>query len=156
MTTQFYHGASSKFAIFSDDHVSGVNGGTSVVGLINRPINKEVFNEISGASLATNKITLPAGKYFIRARAAAYLTKRSRIRLFNFTNNAVMINGEPAYSAGSVQVYCKLSGVVDLWQETTFGLQQYSQAAVASFGYGVSTLDGASDEFVRVTVEKVG
>lgn len=43
------------------------NGGTSVVGANDRVLDTLEVNEIAGASLANNEITLPAGSYYIKS-----------------------------------------------------------------------------------------
>ena len=55
-----------------DQKPTGTGGGTSVSGDNERPLNTVLTNEIAGASLDSNKITLPAGEYFISANAQIY------------------------------------------------------------------------------------
>ncbi len=56
-----------------DEKASGSHGGTSVAGSFQtRVLNTSLTNEISGASLSSNQITLPSGTYYINARMPFY------------------------------------------------------------------------------------
>jgi hypothetical protein len=56
-----------QVAIFQDQKSQGVAGGASVSGFATRTLNTVVYNTITGASLSSNVITLPAGTYKIEA-----------------------------------------------------------------------------------------
>jgi len=70
-----------------DQKTSGSHGGSSVATTwTTRTLNTVVSNEISGASLSSNQITLPAGKYYFEASAPAYKINGHRIKLYNATD----------------------------------------------------------------------
>ena len=53
-------------------------GGATAGSLQTRPLNTVNYNGISGASLASNTVTLPAGNYFVNAVASAFLVNQFR------------------------------------------------------------------------------
>lgn len=75
------------------------NGGNFASGAWRtRDLNTVVTNEISGASLATNQITIPAGSYFIQAKAPANSVIYHQARLFNVTASVTLLNGTTEYN----------------------------------------------------------
>jgi hypothetical protein len=54
-----------QFAVFEEQQTSGTNGGTGSNGFNTRLLNTTVANTITGASLGSNQVTLPAGTYDI-------------------------------------------------------------------------------------------
>lgn len=63
-----------------------------------RVINTTQINLISGASLGTNRITLPAGTYLIMVQASASGVGNHQIRLRNITDAATTLVGISAAS----------------------------------------------------------
>jgi hypothetical protein len=76
-----------------DEKASGTDGGSSSSGVNVRVLNTVVENTITGASLASNLITLPAGTYRIRASAPALLSGKTRAVLYNNTDSSVILLG---------------------------------------------------------------
>jgi hypothetical protein len=68
-------------------------GGFTSGSWVTRDLNTTVVNEIDGASLATNQVTLPAGKYRARGRAPAQTVANHRVRLQDITNTATLVLG---------------------------------------------------------------
>jgi hypothetical protein len=84
-----------------DEKVVGTNGGNSTAGSwVTRDVNTVLRNVLT-ASLASNKITLPAGNYRIEASAPAYTVSAHRLRLYNDTDGSQIGLGQNAAS-GSV------------------------------------------------------
>ena len=85
-----------------DQKTSGTNGGTFTSGAWQqRDLNTEITNTITGASLATNSITLPAGDYFVEAVLPANNVNRVSARLFNSSDTAVTISGTSQFANSS-------------------------------------------------------
>jgi hypothetical protein len=62
----------AEFLHIQDRKASGSGGGTFTSGAFRtRDLNSVMTNTITGASLSTNRITLPIGTYFIEAMAPA-------------------------------------------------------------------------------------
>lgn len=77
-----------------DEKPSGTVGGTGTAGAWNiRTLNTIKSNTITNASLSSNNISIPSGKYRIKASAPAYMCNTSKLRLFNVTDNIVIDYG---------------------------------------------------------------
>ena len=55
-----------------DEKASGTDGGTSANGIVDRDLNTVKVNEITGASLSSNQITLPSGTYYVEGMTATF------------------------------------------------------------------------------------
>jgi hypothetical protein len=101
-------------ALFTDRKTGGANGGAapSLDTFNKRDLNTSEFNTITGASLATSQITLPAGTYRIHARAPASGVDSHQIRFRNVTDGATV-------GVGTIE-YCDDN---ELWPTNIPGVQ---------------------------------
>lgn len=74
------------YAKFADVKPSGTSAGQTVIGNQERILNTQVYNDIVGASLAGNVVTLPAGSYEVEARTPVYGGGGVRAILNNITD----------------------------------------------------------------------
>lgn len=103
-------------------------------------INLAVTNQISGASIASNQITLPAGTYFIDATVVHQDGRRSLLKLRNVTdssNTLVGLRSTQVNAGGAVTCgFPTVRGVFTIAAQKTFELQirvsQTSSATEAS------------------------
>lgn len=70
----------------------------------NSALTTVVYNNISGASIGTGYINLPAGNYFTYLTFPFYRSGKATIRLFNLNSSSVILNGGNAYSGTSSDV----------------------------------------------------
>lgn len=83
-----------NFLHIRDEKTSGTHGGTFDAGAWRtRTLNTVKYNGITGASLASNKITLPAGDYWIEAAAPALGVEYHQAALYNVTDAAYIMVG---------------------------------------------------------------
>ncbi|MDB4312206.1 hypothetical protein N9937_02125 [bacterium] len=146
------------YAVMSLQETSGSAGGGSIATTwTKRSINTVELNDITGASLATGQITLPAGTYrFDSYSAAGGNAGRMTTRLYNVTDAVAVAQaiGSGADTAGQDSCVNPLSGVFTIAAEKVFEYQYFAQTAGGSgLGYGQST--GAAEVFVRITLAKV-
>ena len=129
-----------------DEKAVGTDGGSSVGGVQTRTLNTVANNTLSGASLSTNQITLPAGTYRVVAKAQAFRTLRTKIYLYNVTDSTLELSGISSYSDTSegVAIMPSLSGVFTIAGAKVFELRHYTAAARADVGLGVGTNFSAS------------
>lgn len=107
-----------------------------------RVLNTSLRNTITGASLAANRVTLPAGTYRARASAPAFAAQQHVTRLYDITGDAELLRGTSAYSVGS-QTDSQIDGVFTLTEASLVELQHRCAATAGSNGLGVATnLDG--------------
>jgi hypothetical protein len=122
-----------------DQRASGTNGGSSIVGLQVRTLNTVVSSGISGASLASNQITLPAGTYEMEGRVVGYNMGQSKVRL-RTAGGTLLLQSANSYAANAtdgVQHDAVLVGRFTLGATTAVELAHESNRAQAGNGLGI-------------------
>ncbi len=102
---------------------STVAGGTNIVGVNIRVLNTILTNTISGASLASNQVTLPAGSYYVRASAPAYACGEVKLSLYNVSTSAYLLIGTAEIASNSAKSF--VSGIITLASTQTLELSMY-------------------------------
>lgn len=121
-----------------DEKPTGTQGGTFTSGAWQtRDLNTVRANEIAGASLVSNELTLPAGTYEIDATCPAFDCGRHQSRLFNVTGAAALIEGTSAYSATSGFSESFLRGRFTLPTTSNIRVEHRCQTTKATSGFGV-------------------
>jgi len=141
-----------------DEKTATTSGGASSAATDNvRTLNTVVTNEITGASLSSNQITLPVGTYFIQATAPAFLTNRHRIFLYNTSDSAVELLGRNVYSDSTDSGFntSDMTGRFTIASSKVFELRHYTESARASNGLGVDANDSRTSIFADVIITKV-
>jgi hypothetical protein len=150
-------GATIQTATFNDTKASSTSGGTFTSGAWRtRDLQTTQSNSITGCSLASNQITLPAGTFRITGFAPATFVDRHQTRIYNITGSAMLILGMSAYNEGNVGSVGAsfFDGVVTLASSTVIELQHYGQTTQSSFGFGNSITWGDAI-FSTITITKV-
>lgn len=151
-------GQVGKFPILwvRDEKPSGTAGSTGghVVGSSNvRTLNTTMRNEISGASLASNRITLPAGTYRFRGSVPASGVGAHRALIYNITAGNVTVYGtnesDPGASSNSL-----FNGDVTFSVATTLEIRHYLSSTAGNLG-SPSSISGVSETYTEMTFEKV-
>lgn len=122
------------------DEKTGSNGGDFNSGAWRtRTLNTIKTNEITGASLSSNQITLPAGTYYIDASAPGYDIRRHQTALYNITDSSFEIIGTSEYTTTTddVQTRSFVFGRFTISAQKTFELQHRGEVTKATFGFGV-------------------
>lgn len=144
-------------AIFNETQASGTQGGASVASTwTKRTLNTTIVNNITGASIATSVITLPAGSYIITASAPCYESNAFKIRLQNTSDATTAIIGTSEYDGSSaVATRTFLSGFVTIAATKNFELQHWVQTARANLGFGYPTSAGVSEIYSTIQITRV-
>ena len=145
-------------AIFNETQASGTNGGSSVATTwTKRVFNTTVVNNITGASIASSVITLPAGSYIVTASAPCYESNLFKIRLQNTTDSSTAALGTSEYDGSSaVQTRGILSGYFTIAGNKNFELQHYVTSARANLGFGNPTsIASISEVYSTIQIDKV-
>ena len=148
--------AGITYAVFNDTKSSGTGGGTFTSGAFRtRDINTTVFNGITGASIASNQITLAAGTYYIDANAPAYQVNNHVTRLQNITDSTTTLTGSCVQSdTSAVSNISTIMGAFTIAGSKTFEVQHRAVGTFASTGFGLQT--SFSDcVYTQITVIKV-
>jgi hypothetical protein len=107
---QYYDGAAwaavgpstLQIAVFNETQAANTNGGTSASGsFIKRTLNTTVKNDISGCSIASSVITLPAGTYYVIARAPTNQTAQVQAKIRNTTDGTDLALSGSGYNPPS-------------------------------------------------------
>ena len=139
-----------------DEKAETTYGGTFTSGAWRvRDLNASKTNTITGASLASNQITLPAGTYWVHATAPAYNVGRHLAKLYNTTGAANVLLGTSAYSgAGSgAATLSVLSGQFTLTATSVLELQHRCETTNATRGFGVES-NFATEAYSDVVIWK--
>jgi hypothetical protein len=122
-----------------EEQSSGVNSTTSTAaGWVASALNTVKTNEVSGASLGSNIVVLPAGTYHFDGRVTSYVTINStqtilQSRLYNVTAGSVVTYGTVTRlnllaTQGGHQIESHVRGRVTVAGPTGFQLQQQTWA----------------------------
>ena len=140
-------------------HQEAGNGGTATAGSWQtRPINAEVLNAITGASLAANQIVLPAGTYKVLGYSIYSETSDTHTRLRNITDSATVLMGGTISkgSSGVAAIPSPVQGSFTIAAQKTFELQYYCEAGAASSGLGRSVAaSGETNVYADLLIEKI-
>ena len=144
--------------VVQDQKSSGTNGGTSSTGENTRVLNTTIVNTISGASLASNQVSLPAGTYDFLATAPGQgngITRR--LRLYNVTDSAFLGYGPTLTypGSGSVTLTATCFGRFTLAGTKTIELRDYQSAGTATSGFGSAMSTGETECYATLEIWKV-
>jgi len=148
----------ATYAIFRDEKSSGTAGGTFTSGAWRtRDLNTSQYNGITGASLASNQITLAAGTYIVDGFAQGVLTSIHQTRFENITDSTTAVLGQNAYAENSSNVsnYSRVSGVFTIAAQKTFEFQHRATNTKTDNGFGVASSWG-TEVYASITITKVG
>ncbi|MFP5263751.1 MAG: hypothetical protein ACLGJB_17865 [Blastocatellia bacterium] len=143
--------------IVIDKKTSGTAGGASVVGAQVRTLNTTIANTITGASLASNQVTLPVGTYQIRASAPAFISNKHKIFWWDVTNTTTTLSGSSSYadSLDATETESTLMGRFTASGTTTYELRHYIEVARATNGLGVATgFASTTETYAQVQITK--
>jgi len=128
----------SQLLHIQDQKSSGTDGGDRNVGIQTRDLNTIRTNEITGASLSSNQITLPAGTYYIKAETDTYGDgAKVQAYLYSVTDGSNEIIGN-----STVGNYIRSASVIGRFTTDTtrvYELRQYSSGAKATNGLGLAS-----------------
>lgn len=136
-----------------DQKAQNTGGGSFTSGAWRtRDLNTVRTNEITGASLASNQITLPAGTYYCEWSAPAYAadpllgTSEHKTRLQNITDGTEILIGQALRASGGapsighgrftlaaqkvIQLQHRISNNGDFGQATNWSVEIYSQIKI--------------------------
>ncbi len=141
-----------------DEKTANTEGGASSAATFNiRTINTVKTNEISGASLTSNVITLPAGTYEVNVTSCAWDVTKNRLGFWDKDNSLFVVIGQNQYSRGTVNHgnLALLYGQFIIPVETDFELHHYTQSAVSTNGLGRKMNDGSVEVYVDIFIRKL-
>lgn len=150
--------AAQQFLHARDQKASGTDAGTFTSGsYITRTLNSVQTNTITGASLASNRITLPAGTYRIIASAPAYRVNAHKAVLYNVTAAATTKIGtvESAPNGAAAVTRSMVSGQFTLGVTSELEIRHRCQTSFATTGFGAASALGDAEVYTDVMIWKV-
>jgi hypothetical protein len=155
--TQFLNGGGGgAVLIVADEKTAGTGGGTFTGGAWRtRTLNTVRRNDIAGASLASNQVTLPAGEYVVIGEAGADAVNNHQARLYDATNSAELVLGTSQQASSSNQVHnvSHLRGAFTLSATAAVELQH---DCVSTGSFGATGDSGSVETFAVLEIRKVG
>ena len=162
-TLKVYNGSSwvgvgANMAVFREEQASGTYGGASTSGSYQkRTLNTTVVNNITGCSIASSVITLPAGTYYVTAVAPVFGGNGSfRCRLQNTTDSTTIGNGTNQANGGAgdaeqglIEYYFTLAASKNI------ELQTRVSVSVATDGLGTRCNFGDTEVYSQISITKV-
>ena len=146
-------GSSIEVAVFHDQKTEGTSGGTSLTTFTARDLNTTVYNNITGCSLSSNQITLPAGDYLIFATVPSYYRK-VKSRFYNVTDSSVDIIGTSQYLNTAINMNSIINGVVSIASTKTFEIQMRA-STVQGNGLGEAVSLGEPEVYTTISITKI-
>jgi hypothetical protein len=143
--------------IVEDQKTANTNGGTFTSGAWRtRDLNSVRVNRITGASLSSNQITLPAGTYRIFASAPAFDCDRHKARLYNVTSAASILDGSSEFSGDGFSSMARsiISGEFTLPVQSVLTIEHRCQNT-ESVGFGVASNFSVPEIYTQVIMQRL-
>lgn len=140
-----------------DEKPSGIAGGaTTALAWLTRDINTIKVNRI-GASIASNRITLPAGKYYIRANAPSLSANNVRAAIYDYTHTSYVSYGPVAWSssADNTEVTAFVEDEITLSETTQIELRMFATSTYPSGCGFASSVPGVIEIYSEIRIWKM-
>ena len=144
-------------AIFREEQSSGTEGGGFTSGsYVKRTLNTTVVNNITGCSIASSVITLPAGTFSVTAFAPAQEVGRNKLRLQNMTASTTLQvgNNNFANTTDGASI-ATVNTVFTLASASTIELQHRCAVTKATYGLGLASLFSDVEVYASIIITKI-
>ena len=147
-----------------DERASGANGGSISSGMawVTRALLAVKLNTITGASLASSRVTLPAGTYEFDGSAPVWGVGMHQARLYNVTDSVAVATGTSEFASDLTNgngFYPSsrsfLRGRFTVAASKVFELQHLAQSAGAARSAGQPSSTGEVEVYSEVIFRKV-
>jgi len=151
-------GAAYYYGHWRDEKANGTDGGTATAGsYAARTLNTEVANTISGASLSSNQVTLPAGTYEVSGRATGYYCGRFRAQIYNVTDAVSILKGITVDSADADEgQFAPVDGVFTIAASKVIEMRSRCSITRATDGFGRAASFGENEIYSELFLKKIG
>lgn len=137
----------------------GTDAGTFTAGgWRTRTLNTVLTNEIVGASLSSNQITLPAGTYWFEASAPGFNVDGHKTAIANVTDgvDAVLEGTSEFAPAFTVSSRSTVRGRISIVTSKVFELRHICSRSASTDGFGNNTGTGTSEHYAEIMIWKIG
>lgn len=152
----------AKYAKLSDTKAAGTDGGTATSGsFFQRTLNTEDVDSGSIVTLTSNRFTLQAGTYRIKAIVPACATDGHVAKLYNYTDSADVANcvgsaGYAEFNGFFVTTHSVIAGQFTIAGAKEFEILHRVNTTRATSGCGKAANLGVSEVYAVVEIWKVG
>ena len=146
-----------KVAVIKDIKPSGTPGGTFTAGVWETRDLNTIESDSIGVSLASNRFTLPAGKYLVRVVSPAYRVNRHQIRLYDHTTSSVAAVGSSGMARydSNIQTHSIIETVIEISSSHVFSIQHWCSSTRNNVGMGRHANSGENEVYTIVTIQEV-
>lgn len=142
--------------IVMDRKTPGTAGGGSTAGSWQtRDLNLKLGDTLSNYTLSSNQITLPGGKYLLKAWSTFADVDSVQIRLRDVTNSTTLGASAPAeLGSATINGQIHVDGYVEVAAGATIAveLQYYCDTSTGSIGLGIAAGFSESQEYSSVEI----
>jgi len=156
--TPVYSAATTGLYYVRDEKASGTDGGSSSADTTStRTLNTEKVTNITGASLSSNQVTLPAGSYWMEGSAPGRRVGKHKALIYNVTDSSVALVGTSGQNPGNgyISNMSFVRGLVTITSQKVFELRHYTALAAAGTGFGQSTGMGEVEVYSELLIRRV-
>ena len=154
-TKQAIIAAVGQEIIVTDVKPQGTASQTVVTGYNVRELNTIERNTISGASLASNLISLPAGTYEIDANIATGFVGVCRLKVAGSVSGDLILGAGMNLNNGSLYAQQNIAGTFTLASTENISIEQYVQTARANGAGTYANIAGEAELYARVRIKKL-
>jgi len=149
----------SDIAMFNETQASGTNGGTFTSGsYVKRTLNTTVVNSITGCTLTSSVISLPAGTYQVFSSAPAFQVGSHQTKLRNTTDSTDIQIGSTEFNNNAgldAQTISTVQTVFTLAATKNIELQHRCGVTSTNFGLGAQAGFGNSEIYSQITITRI-
>jgi hypothetical protein len=141
-----------------DEKSNGTGGGVATNGATARTLNTVKVNTISGASLASNAVTLPAGTYEYVGSVPGYQCNAFQAQLWNSTDGAAVDMGtsETSTASSGAQARSVVRGTFTITSSKSFQLRHLQvNGSAGTFGQPASNANSVAEVYAEILFRKI-
>ena len=136
-----------------DEKPTGTDGGTSASAAWQTRDLNTVVKPMPWASLSANKVTLQAGRYYIRGATPAMAPFTARAAIYDVTHGKYLLYGPTIYGNTYDGTYPEpVEDNITLSAVTTIELRQYTGQSVAGYGLGRAGTSGIKEVYSELRI----
>jgi len=147
-----------KCIIVQDQKASGTAGGSASPGgtYLKRTLNTEVYKDPEiNASLASDQLTLGAGKWLLEGEAMVFGLSFSKLRVRNMTDSTTAGVGDGISLDSSATARNTVSAVVTLTAAKVFELQHKRATASSTNDFGIAMSFGEVEVYAQFKASRL-
>jgi hypothetical protein len=151
-------GLTNGFLIVQETQSSGTDGGTFTAGAWRtRAMNTTQHNSIPGASLASSRITLPAGTYRVTGSCSGFAVNAHMAAIYNITDSDFLLYASQEFvgSADGITTRSDFNAIFIITARKILEVQHKCQTTRSADGFGRAASFSVFNIYASVSFEKI-